>query len=180
MCEHQQEFGFECEVCGKDLSDMIGLIGPPPVAIERLEAMEVTVADRVGDVPLDQVADLQMNALPAAPDAPVATTPDLELSSQAPVGEVQVERIGDFTNDRAVDDGLRTKAPAGALTCRYCRNVQATGTICERCGMHLPTAMQITAKGPPEEWTRCKACGAPGVIGQRCKECGRLVPHPDA
>lgn len=36
VCEHQQEFGVECEVCGKVLGGL-GDLGPPPVRIERVE-----------------------------------------------------------------------------------------------------------------------------------------------
>ena len=42
------------------------------------------------------------------------------------------------------DDGQRTVLQVGAVTCRYCRNVQSTGSLCERCGMKLPQIVAIT------------------------------------
>ena len=31
-----------------------------------------------------------------------------------------------------------------------------------------------------ESKVRCKACGAPARAGDRCGDCGREVPYPDA
>jgi len=47
--------------------------------------------------------------------------------------------------------------------------------------MKLPAALQgLAPEIPPDEWVRCKACGAPGPAGERCKECGRVVDAPEA
>lgn len=180
VCEHSQEIGFECDVCGKDLSGVLGALGPPPVAVARLGELESTAIDRVGEVHIEQVAALEVNVMPAAPDAPAATTPDLQLSRVAPVGEVPVERVGDLTVDRVADDGVRTAAPSGQVTCRYCKNVQQVGTVCERCGMRLPAPMALERAAPNLESVRCRACGAKATASERCRECGRLVPPPDA
>jgi hypothetical protein len=181
VCEHQQQSGFECEVCGKDLSALSGLSGlaPPPVAVQRLSELEVTIPDPVGDVGVERVAELQANAF-AKVDVAAELTPDLELSRQAPVGDVSVERLAEIDDTRAADDGVRTAAPTGQVVCRYCKNVQQAGTQCERCGMKLPTALQALApEVPASEWVRCRACGAPGPIGERCRECGRVVEAPE-
>lgn len=183
VCEHQQQAGLECEVCGKDLSAQAGLGGlppPPPVPIERVAGLEVTVPDRVGDVGVERFAELELNRFAKVDVAP-DRTPDVEPSAQAPVGDVRVEPLTDFAADRAPDDGVRTAAPSGQVTCRYCKNVQQAGTVCERCGMKLTSALQTLAPEVPQgEWVRCKACGAPGPAGQRCKECGRVVEAPKA
>ena len=180
VCEHQQQVGFECEVCGKDLSALAGLTGmpPPPVRVERVAELEVTVPDRVGDVAVDRFSELEQNAFGKVEIAP-ELTPDLELNRAAPVGEVAVERVPDMADDRARDDGVRTAAPAGQVVCRYCKNVQQSVTLCERCGMKLPTALQTDGAAKTAEWVRCKACGAPGPVGERCKESGRVVAAPE-
>jgi hypothetical protein len=181
VCEHQQQVGLECEVCGKDLSALSGLSGlqPPPVVVQRLAELEATIPDRVGDVAIESVAELQANAF-ARVDVAAELTPGLELSRQPPVGDVPVERMVDIAEDRAVDDGVRTAAPTGQVVCRYCKNVQQAGSQCERCGMKLPTALQSLApEVPASEWVRCRACGAPGPIGERCRECGRVVEPPE-
>lgn len=182
VCEHAQQFGLECEVCGKDLSALSGLgaLPPPPIAIERVLELEVTVPDRVGDVALENFSELEQNAF-ARVEATPDRTPDLETSRLAPVGDVAVERVTDLAEDRAADDGVRTAAPQGQVTCRYCKNVQASGSLCERCGMKLPTALKgLAPEVPVSEWVRCRACGAPGPVKERCRECGRVIEAPEA
>lgn len=184
VCEHQQAFGVECEVCGKDLGDLGGL-GPPPVSAQKLEGLELTVPERVGEVAVDRVGELEVTSF-AGGRAPVQTevVPDLDPGRAGPVGAVPVERIADLSLDRAPDDGLRTAAPVGAVTCRYCRNVQATGLLCNTCGMRLPKAATPAAPDAAPQGTyargdvRCKACGAPATPAQRCTECGALAPLP--
>jgi hypothetical protein len=185
VCEHQQAFGLECEVCGKDLGDL-GMLGPPPVAPVAIEGLEVTVAERIGEVPVERVGELEVTSFQTAA-MPVATeaVPDLDTGKAASLGPIAVERMAELSADRAPDDGVRTQAPTGAVTCRYCRNVQASGLICNTCGMKLPKA----AAAPPPPTTgkagavearsiRCRACGAPATPGQRCSECGAQQPPP--
>ncbi|MBK7860760.1 MAG: hypothetical protein IPJ65_19585 [Archangiaceae bacterium] len=182
VCENQQQAGLECDVCGRDLSALAGLGGlaPPPVAVQQITELEVTIPDRVGEVAAAGFAELEANRFGKVEVRP-DVTPDLETSSQAPVGEVPVERVADLDLDRAPDDGQRTAAPAGQVVCRYCKNVQQTGTLCDRCGMKLPAPLQVLApEVPADQWVRCRACGAPGPIGERCRECGRVVAAPES
>ncbi|MFT3708006.1 MAG: hypothetical protein QM817_10155 [Archangium sp.] len=184
VCEHDQPFGTECDVCGKALGGLDGL-GPPPVAVQRVEGLEVTIPEKLGDVPVIEMDLLERSSFEKVEVAP-DFTPGLEASSIAPVGDVPVERIADLSVDRVPDDGIRTALPQGAVTCRYCRNVQATGTMCDRCGMRLPIVAQpdllvgaIVGKIEDVK-TRCRSCGAPATAGQKCGDCGRDVPFPDA
>lgn len=186
VCEHQQAFGIECEVCGKDLGDL-GELGPPPAAEVKLEGLEVTVPDRVGEVAIDRVGDLEVTSFTVQGPVAVEAVPDLDIGRANDVGAVPVERMADMAEDRAADDGVRTAAPTGAVTCRYCRNVQAAGLICNTCGMRLPKVaapppVPAGATGPKVTYSRgdvrCKACGAPAIPGERCSECGALAPLP--
>jgi hypothetical protein len=180
VCEHAQEVGFECEVCGKDLSGPLEGLGPPPISIEAVPEFEVTTYAPVGDVPTEGFGDLEANAFAKTADAPVNSTPDLETSALPPAGEVAVDRVPDISEDRVADDGQRTAALSGQVTCRYCKNVQPLGTVCDRCGMKLPTPLATDLEKPVVALVRCRACGAPGPVGERCKECGRVVSEPDA
>lgn len=185
VCEHQQDFGVECDVCGKNLGGLDDL-GPPPVKEERLDGLEVTSHQPSGNVAIERVGELEVTA--HAP-VQVATelTPDLEHNRQADVGAVAVERLADLAVDRVPDDGQRTSLPSGPITCRYCRHVQAAGSLCDRCGMKLPTVIvvptavtgKLVGAAAPVK-TRCRACGAPATAGERCGDCGREVPFPDA
>lgn len=185
VCEHQQDFGVECDVCGKNLGGLDGL-GPPPVREERVEGLEVTVPEPLGEVAVERLGDLEVTNY-----APVQVTvapppPEVEHSSLPPVGAVAVERLAELTVDRVPDDGARTVLPSGPITCRYCRNVQAAGSLCERCGMKLPVVIVVPEviggkllSAEPVK-VRCRACGAPATAGERCGDCGKEIPFPDA
>ncbi len=180
VCEHQQELSFECEVCGKDLGGL-GALGLPPPMVAPVEGLEVTVPEPIGEVPIERVGDLEVTHF-AAVEVGTEATPDLEASRQPAVGEVPIDRVPDLTDDRAADDGVRTAAPTGAVTCVSCRQVNQAGTVlCVHCGVRLP---RITARGATAARaavsTRCRACGAPATAGARCGDCGREVPFPDA
>lgn len=184
VCEHQQAFGLECEVCGKVLGGLDGL-GPPPVREERVEGLEATLSDAVGDVAIERMGDLELSRY-ADVQVAVQAIPDVEPNRAADVGDVQVERIGDLTVDRVPDDGQRTALPEGPLTCRYCRNVQAAGAMCERCGMKLPQVIIVpqiiggALLSAEDVKVRCRSCGAPATAGKKCSDCGHEVPYPDA
>lgn len=181
LCEHQQAFGFECEVCGKELGGLSAL-GPPPAREERLEGLEPNAGPPAGEVPVAPLEGLEPGRFQEAALAPPEAVAGLELNQAAPVGEVPLERFDDLTADRAPDDGQRTVLATDAVTCRYCRQVQAPAASCVRCGMSLPRVQA------PEEGVilgtaevvagRCRACGVRGVAGQRCTDCGALVPFP--
>jgi hypothetical protein len=183
VCEHQQAFGLECEVCGKDLGDLGGL-GPPPVAPTPIEGLEVTVPERIGEVAVERVGELEVTSLDTRGLAVMPeAVPDLDTGNAAAVGAVSVERIADLSSDRAADDGVRTQAPTGAVTCRYCRNVQASGLICNTCGMRLPKGPTAPVQAVPvgvgeNRSIRCRACGAPATPGLRCSDCGAQQPPP--
>ena len=142
VCEHSQESGIECEVCGKALGGLGGL-GPAPVQIQRMEGLEVTVPEKLGEVPVEKMGELEVTRFAAVNVAP-ETTPDVEYTARAAVGDVPIDRVPDMSEDRVPDDGQRTAFAEGPVTCRYCRNVQATGAICERCGMKLPVDRKST------------------------------------
>lgn len=185
VCEHQQSFGVECDVCGKDLGDLGELGLPPPSAETPMEGLEVTIGERVGTVETQAVVDLEVTRFDAAQAVPLEVVPDLEARQL--VGEVAVERVTDLSLDRAPDDGVRTAAPTGTVACRYCRAVQPSGLICNSCGMRLPKTVAPPAEPgttkPKQQFVRgdarCKACGAPAIPGERCSECGALAALPE-
>jgi len=181
VCEHQQAAGFECEVCGKELV-------PPaarpqaPMAVQRVEGLE-TRPERVGEVPVAPMPELAVSRYRNV-EVQVEAVPDVEQTRQAAVGNVAVERLGELTEDRAAPVGAPTPVSAGPVTCRYCRNVQASGVICDRCGMRLPVfaapvVAGVAVSGGVREQVRCRACGAPAYTGERCTDCGHEIPWPE-
>lgn len=184
VCETHVEFGFECEVCGKDLSAVLGALPPAPVTIQKMAELEQTIPERVGDIPIERAPDVEVTAFAKAGEVASAPIPDFEKTVADKIGDIVVLPIDDISEDRVPDDGVRTAIQTGPLTCRYCKNVQTQGTICEKCGMKLPQIAVAAAAGTkkkkkPEVWTRCRACAAPALGGENCRECGREVPMPE-
>lgn len=181
VCEHQQEFGLECDNCGKDLGGLMGIVGPPPSSVEVVEGLEQTFAARVGELQVEQLGELEVTFFERVNVNP-APVEGAEATAQPAVGELAVERLGDLTEDRVLDNGPKTAAPTGAVKCRYCGHLQATGNLCERCGVRLPKVAAApagaAAKAVPAEWVRCRACGAPAQPGARCRECGKDTAGP--
>jgi hypothetical protein len=131
---------------------------------------------------------------------PIELPPGLEPTSTAPVPEVpgepllgwEVTQMGagpdvgaggllDLDTGRAAPEGPPAVAPS-VVTCRYCRNVQASGLFCDRCGMRLPWAAPAAAAkaagsaADVEERRTCKRCGerSPASM-ERCGGCGALL-----
>ncbi len=186
VCEHQQASATECENCGKGLSGAAR--AKVEVPVQPVEGLEATFAAAVGEVPVERLGELEVNAREATGPVSVERLAEVEPSRFEVAQEVPVERLPDMAEDRVPDDGVRTALPQGPVTCRYCRNVQAEGILCEKCGMRLPKvaapqpAVVAGAIDPNAQkiWTRCRKCGAPAAVGHRCGDCGHEVPVPDA
>ena len=118
-----------------------------------------------------------MIKLKAGPDLPAQQVPDLDRHQTAPAGAVAVQAIPDLDRGREQDDGQRTQL-TDQIVCRYCRNVQNTGALCDRCGMRLPklaTAAAAPKKGsadPDGVVLILCGCGAKAIVGRRCGSCG--------
>ncbi|HYI00051.1 hypothetical protein [Hyalangium sp.] len=185
VCEHPQAQGDECDNCGKKLQ--VAKIAAA-VAVPTLAELEQThhMGGRVAvDAPV--MAELDHTRQQAGPDLPAQSVQDLEVTRMAPVDKVSVEAVPELDTGRAVDDGVRTAAPTGAVVCRYCRNVQAEGMVCDKCGMRLPRVRPTAAaKGPggvSEEdltWLPCKKCRTPTRPNKICTVCGTRVVAVDA
>lgn len=179
LCAHEQDFGLECEVCGRALGGLDAL-GPPPVQAQSLEGLERTGFDDVGQVVSAAMPDMEPTLAPEVMAPPAAPVPDLDTGRAEAVPEVPGERV-------PIDDergpGLGAPTPLTAVrACRYCRNPQPTGAFCDVCGMALgPVAATPTpAVALTETWTNCPACGARAKALERCGDCGWPVPLPEA
>ncbi len=178
VCEHQQAQGEECDNCGKRLQAARAVA----VAVPTLPELEQTQHSG-GKVPVEApvLPELDHTRQKVGPDLPPQAVQDLEATRAAPVGQVSVQGLAELDTGRAPDDGVRTAAPTGAVTCRYCRNVQATGLVCDRCGMRLPRARLATApaaQGAVDDdapWMPCPKCRTPNRPQRLCTVCGTRV-----
>jgi hypothetical protein len=179
MCEHQQAQGIECEVCGKKLATA----APVAVAVATLPELEQTqLAGGRAPVAVASIPDLELTRRDSVPNVAVQAVPELDTGRSAKVGNVAAAPMQDMDTGRADAIGAKTAAPTGPVVCRYCRNVQETGAVCDRCGMRLPKARMASA-GPTQEVrvaagerTKCPKCNSPAHAGRACVTCGTLVP----
>ncbi|HVG58770.1 MAG TPA: hypothetical protein VNA24_09460 [Hyalangium sp.] len=186
VCEHQQAQGDECDNCGKKLQVPKAAAA---VAVPILPELEQThhLGGRVA-VDAPTLAELDHTRQQAGPDLPPQVVQDIETTRAAPVDKVTVEIVPELDTGRAPDDGVRTAAPTGAVTCRYCRNVQAEGIVCDRCGMRLPKARPAAATGAKvtgiadedQNWMPCQKCRTPTRPNKICSVCGTRVKAADA
>src|SRR5512142_3281888 len=168
LCEHAQERGTECEVCGRPLLAAAELAAPVPTIPE----LEPTFAAPLGALEVaERVPDLEVTA-----HAPVAAPgggpfPDLEPSAAPPV-DVTSAPIPDL--ERGLE-GLPSDAPTpfpALVVCRYCRTEAQLGEkLCSRCGMRLPTLALVPPLAEDECAPRLCSCGTP-VRGPLCPACG--------
>jgi hypothetical protein len=185
VCEHQQAQGDECDNCGKKLQ----VPRAAAVAVPTLPELEQTqhLGGRVA-VDAPTIPELDQTRQQAGPDLPPQVVQDMETTRAAPVGTISVEAVPELDTGRAVDDGVRTAAPTGAVMCRYCRNVQAEGVVCDRCGMRLPRPRPAAAPGAKVTgisaddltWVPCPKCRTPTRPNKICTVCGTRATVADA
>jgi ribosomal protein L32 len=183
VCEHQQAQGDECDNCGKKLQVPKVVAA---VAVPTLPELEQThhAGGRVAvEAPI--LPELDHTRQQAGPDLPPQVVQDMENTRAAPIDKVSVEAVPDLDTGRAADDGVRTAAPSGAVVCRYCRNVQAEGMVCDRCGMRLSrvrpaagaagTGAKASANDEDLAWMPCQKCRTPTRPNKICTVCGTRV-----
>lgn len=142
-----------------------------------LEGLEETQLPAGGSgLGIERPAGLEPTAIGAVPDLPGEPLPGWEATGPDPVPDVQPGGLPDLDPGRAAPEGPPAVAPA-VVTCRYCRNVQASGLFCDRCGMRLPWAAPAAVAAAEESERRvCKRCGerSPPAM-ERCGACGAVL-----
>lgn len=172
LCDHVQERGDACEVCGLPLGDGDALAGP----VAGLEGLEPHRHAPAPDQAGEQVPGLErarvegpVPALP--PEEPPADwlEPTVELDPAVVVEAVEVERTGGRPERPAPGDAI--------ATCRHCGELVPTGeAFCLRCGMHAVAVRAAAEDAAPRG--RCRQCGAAARAG-RCPLCGARLPAPE-
>jgi hypothetical protein len=175
MCEHPQAQGDDCENCGMKLVAAwemeVPVVAVPGLELTQLEGGNAPAAvQALPELELTRMGEVQVA---------VESVAELEPTARS-VGQVAVEAVAELDTGRAADDGVRTAAPE-AVVCKFCRNVQATGMFCDRCGMRLPRARVEPLKpkaarlaAETGEWIRCSKCHTPARLGIACITCGTV------
>jgi hypothetical protein len=168
--------GSTCEVCGRELGSAPAATAPI-AALEGLEPTELPGLPALG-LPLERAPDLEPTLRAAVAEIPAE--PLLGWEATEALGGPDVPAGGlvdvDLGRETAVDPPTVLST---AATCRYCRNVQATGLFCDRCGMQLPRPLQRSeaAAAAPLERVSCPRCFERTPADRpRCGACGALLP----
>ena len=163
-----------CEVCGHVFAPEPSGSELPPSRLEDLEVFPPVLAP-TAVLPLLDLEPTRFETT-AAPD--VALDADWEQTRMGEVPDVGAGGLEELDRGREAPDSERTLLSVASVMCRYCRNVQASGLLCDTCGMRLPW----TAKPPPpppsldpDALIRCPRCGVRTVQRERCAGCGELL-----
>jgi hypothetical protein len=173
VCEHPQDSGAECELCGKRFAP-----GSLPVAaVPPLEGLETTHHAPV-ELPWgsDSEPIPELEPTSSAPvDAPEERTPDVEPTAAAPV-DVDSALIPDIERQSAEIPGDAPTALPLAPLCRYCRTPSIPGErTCSRCGMRLEVVdPELVSSSSAAGVRQCPNCG---TIATRspCPACGNRI-----
>jgi rRNA maturation protein Nop10 len=185
VCEAENpDTAAECRLCGKAL--LLEELSEPPAAMELMSGLERTSLEVASAPSVAQpFPELERTSV-SAPGLEVDVQP-IEIQRS----EVVVAATGaapfwdtaapDLTLDRALDDGLRTPAPAGDGLCAYCGEY-SLDAICANCGQRRdrftspPPPRASAARSTGHERVLCPACFARVPPGPRCIECGVSFP----
>jgi hypothetical protein len=170
MCEHAQEPGGECILCGRRLLD----VGASDEPIPRMGDLDPTRLEISVAPSMDRIEGLEPTLLdvPAAA-APEEPPPWIERTARDPVAAEALEPLAIERTCSARED-----APPRDLLelpiCRYCRTPASPGEVfCARCGLKVDVYTGGTggSVNSHADVRRCRFCGA-AATGEACPSCG--------
>ncbi len=163
-----------CEVCGH----AFGVAGTPEVQVSPMEDLEAPIST-AGPAPVVQLSDLEPTRFPAAANPTDRSEVDWERTVVDGVPDVAAGGFAELESGREETQVERTVPTAGPVTCRYCRHVQASGALCDDCGMRLPWVLPVASPAAsfldPDALVRCRRCGERTYQRERCSSCGGLL-----
>jgi hypothetical protein len=161
-----------CEVCGHAFAPEASRSDVP---LSPLSDLDVGLP-AVGEVSVAPLFDLEPTRFQAAalPSSPLDA--DWERTRVAEVPDVVAGGLEELESGREATVSDRIPPSAGSVVCRYCRNVQTSGLLCDHCGMRLPWSAKATSVVPPsldpDLLVRCPGCGIRTYQRERCAGCG--------
>lgn len=180
VCEHPQDKGDACDVCGKQLVAAAAK-AEPVAAMPELEQTAVVSRNAVGP-PVAPMPELEVHRVGnvKVADEKVADLEGTAIAGAAAAAALPVEAAPDIERTQLANDQARTVL-GDTLQCRYCGHVQKrTNRLCERCANAMPVlAVAKAERTAPVVRVRCPACGESAVPGQKCDACGYFLRTGD-
>jgi hypothetical protein len=160
-----------CEVCGHAFAPEANVA---QAAASRLPDLDVL--ERVEEpTPVSPLLDLEPTRFESQPNPAPSQDADWEQTRLGEVPDVAAGGLAELETGREPVSLEKTPPSVASVTCRYCRNVQTAGLMCERCGMRLPWSARVapaTAPTDPDVLVRCPRCGVRTYQRERCASCG--------
>jgi hypothetical protein len=163
-----------CEVCGHAFAPQGSA---PTTQVSLVEDLDIP--QRVeGPTAVSPLLDLEPTrfesaVVPATPAVPQDL--DWERTRMGEVPDVVAGGLEELETGREPASPERTPPTLASVTCRYCRNVQAAGLMCDCCGMRLPWSAKAAPSLPSLDadlLVRCPRCGVRTYQRERCASCG--------
>lgn len=166
----------QCEVCGHEFPAPAG----PELPVPRLLELEVAV-EAEGRPAGEPLAEFEPTRFAVAAVSEEWSEVEWERSQVSGVPEVPAGGLADLDPGREAPSLQHTPPSVSSVTCRYCRNVQASGLLCERCGFRLPWSLprpSEATRAEAEAQVRCQQCGGRSFPRERCPSCGAVLAAP--
>jgi hypothetical protein len=163
-----------CEVCGHAFAAAT----VADVEVFQLEDLDVepSAGRETSAVPL---ADLEPTRFAPAVVPADWSEVEFERTSIGQVADVEAGGLPEMDRGRDETPPEPTAPAPSSVTCRYCRHVQASGLLCEGCGMRLPWGRRVAPSSAAlldvDALVRCQRCGERTYQRERCSSCGGVL-----
>jgi hypothetical protein len=161
-----------CEVCGHAFAPEERPSAPPLSSLPDLDIRQ----PGIGEGPVLPLLDLEPTRFQPAAGQAILSEGDWERTGVEDIPDVIAGGLEELDTGRDVAPSERTPQSLGSVVCRYCRNVQTAGLMCDHCGMRLPWSAKASGAVVPEldrdALVRCPSCGIRTYQRERCAGCG--------
>lgn len=179
VCEMVQPPATLCANCGVALRLPPGTLPTADAPIERVPDFEATVGPRVGAVGGERSADIEDTLMPPTQEATREFVPGFEATENLVLDLPGIDEVVPDL-EHTTEEFQKTPATPGADNrCQYCGFVQASGRLCDNCGLVRSKVAPLSASARAErdlQRVRCPGCGAVVPLRELCSDCGHPLP----
>jgi ribosomal protein L32 len=181
VCETVQPPATLCATCGVPLHLPRGVVLTADPVIESIPDFEATSPRLVSTTVEDVMPDLEITVNPRVSDVPSEFVPGFEPTEELLLDLPGVdETVPDL--EHTVEEFQKTPPlpPELANRCQYCGSVQASGRLCDNCGLVRSKVIESAeARDGDLAKVRCPGCGSIVPHKELCTDCGAPLPRSE-